>query len=556
MSLIRSAARAGKVVKNVGRLREIVTTMARFGFGALVQRTGLGRFVDPLSRRDETGTIYSTPVRLRLLFEELGPTFIKIGQILGGRPDLIPPDFVTELQKLQDSTQTLSITEIRPLIEAEIQGPLEKCFSSFDTEALASASIAQVHAARTLQGEDVVVKIQKPDVEKKLYQDLEILEILAFGIEKAIPELKIFRPVAVVEEFKRILLEETDFRHEATNILQFRKNFSGSDFLVIPRVYSELSTRKLLVLERLRGVKLSQFESFQSLGISPAEVLRKGMDAFFKSIMVDGFFHGDPHPGNILVLPDGRMGLLDFGSVGKLSRKSRMSIINMFLALLAEDYDALVWEYVQISPAISGQGRSTSRLDQMSRDVAALYTPYHGLPLKDIPSGKLLMEATGVAFRNNIVLPADLVLVFKAVMTLEGIGRLLDPNFDLVGAATKYSTILIKERYNPKRITKDLLFFVRDLSRLLRIAPRQMGETLRQLESGEFRLNFRIVDLEKYSRSQSAGASKISLSIVAVGLLLCSAYVASNDAVPIWAQLSLWTASLSVSGLVVLRSLR
>lgn len=557
MSILKSAARAGKVVKNVGRLREIVTTLVRYGFGALVQRTGLGRFVDPLSQRNSaTGTVYSTPIRVRMMFEELGPTFIKIGQILGGRPDLIPPEFVVELQKLQDSTQPLPITEIRPLIEREIQGPLEKCFSSFDTEALASASIAQVHAARTLSGDDVVVKIQKPDVEKLLNQDLEILEILAFGIEKTIPELKIFRPVAVVEEFKRILLGETDFRNEAANIVQFRKNFADSNVLVIPRVFEDLSTRKILILERLRGVKLSQVESFQSMGVSPSEVLRKGMDAFFKSIMVDGFFHADPHAGNILVLPDGRMGLLDFGSVGRLSRKSRMSIINMFLALVAEDYDALVWEYLQISPATSGQARHTARIDQMAREVAALYAPYYGLPLKDIPSGKLLMEATGVAFRNNIVLPSDLVLVFKAVMTLEGIGRMLDPHFDLLGAATKYSAVLIKERYNPKRLAKDFLFFVKDISRLARIAPRQLGETLRQIESGEIKLNIRIIELEKYSRTQAASASKISLSIVAVGLLLCSAYVASTDAVPMWAQLSLWSTSLIVTGYSILRTLR
>ncbi len=542
MSIVGSAQKATRVVKNVGRLREIVTAMTRFGMGTAVSKLGLASFVLSFKKSEFSSSPQTLPERLRHLCEELGPTFIKIGQVLAGRPDLVPHEFVEEFLKLQDNAKAIPFNELKVTIESELGRPLEHCFSSLDTEPLATASIAQVHSARTLDGEEVVIKIQKPGVEKVLVQDLEILDLLVEGLETAIPEIRPFRPRMILEEFKKSLLDETDFNIEARNIEIFSKNFQNENFLVIPRVYPKLSSKKVLTLEKIKGTKLNEILYNNTTGLDSREILNQGMDCFFKSLMVDGFFHADPHAGNILILPDGRMGLVDFGSVGRLSKKARISVINMFLALIAEDYSSLVWEYIALSPQ-DGSRRTFARVEAIARDVETLFSPYHGLPIDQIPAGKLLMQGTAVAYKHEIRIPTDLVLMFKAIMTLEGLGRKLDPNFDMLGAATKYSRQLLMERIDLKTWTKDFLFFTRDFLDFSRKAPRQMGEIFRQIENGELKVQLDVSKLEAYTKAQRQGSSLIALSLLSGGLMLSAAYVAQTDTLPSWAQGLLWTAA-------------
>ncbi len=553
MAWLGRARQLGLAVKNVGRAREIASAMVRFGFGTIVEQLGFEDFfISRLLLRRSKEEDYSLPERIRMLCEELGPTFIKFGQILSGRPDLIPADWVQELSKLQDHVSPISINEIKPVIEADLGGSLDQFFSSFDTEPLATASIAQVHAARSLEGDEVVVKVKKPDVERLLNQDLQIIESLALLAEHYVTELKPFKPTNIIREFKKSLLGEIDFRKEATSMRRYRKNFEGNDFLVIPRVYADLSGDSVLTQERLRGVKLSDINAVRSLGVDTTLVLQRGMEAFFKSIMEDGFFHGDPHGGNILVLPDGRMGLLDFGNMGWLSPKSKDAIINMFLALVAEDYDSLVLEYLYLSPPSPGS-RSSTKIDAIQREVAAQFTQYRGLPLKEIPSGKILLDASSVAFKYHVTLPQDLIAVFKSIMTLEGIGRQLDPNFDLLSSGTTFAGRLIKQRYSPEVIGKELLIFGRDISRFLRTTPRQLGEVLRQIESGEIKIHLSVDNIGKdFMNAQSHSAQKISISLLSLGLMgVSTALSVANPSLPLWAEITLW----SLTGLCTLRAI-
>lgn len=544
MAWLGRARQLGLALKNVGRAREIAAAMVRFGFGTIVEQLGFDEFF--LSRivfkKNASSEDHSLPERIRLLCEDLGPTFIKLGQILSGRPDLIPADWVTELSKLQDHVSPVSIQEIKPIVESALGGTLDQFFSSFDTEPLATASIAQVHAARTLEGDEVVVKIKKPDVEKLLKQDLQILETLAQLAEYYVEELKPFKPLTIVREFKRMLLSEIDFHKEATSMRRYRQNFASNDFLIIPRVYSDLSTENILTQERLRGVKLSDIDAVKALGVDSSLILEKGMDCFFKSILEDGFFHGDPHGGNILVLPDGRMGLLDFGNMGWLSPKSKDAIINMFLAMVSEDYDSLVLEYLYLSPPSPGS-RSSTRIDTIQREVATHFSQYRGLPLKEIPAGKILMDAASVAFKYNVSLPQDLVAVFKSIMTLEGIGRQLDPNFDLLSSGTKFAGRLLKQRYAPERLGKELLLLTRDVSRFVKTTPRQLGEVIRQIESGELKVHLSVDNIGKdFLNAQSHSAQKISMALVSVGLMGVSTTLTIADArLPVWAQVTIWS---------------
>ena len=559
MTLLTTASRAGRVVRNAGRMREILTMMSRFGFGTLVNQMGLRRFSLHRSTPSDLDFIpenqRSLPIRLRLLIEQLGPTFIKVGQILSGRPDLIPAEFISELEKLQDRTTPLDFALLKPPLEEALGKPLEECFLSFDTEAMASASIAQVHAARTLDGQDVVVKIQKPGVEKTLNQDLQILELIAEALENYVPELRAFRPLTIVQEFRRSVNSELSFAREAQSIRRFQNNFKESNFLVVPKVFSELSRDTVLTMERLRGVKLSNLRAVQELGLNPSEILARGMDCFFQAMLVDGFFHGDPHPGNIIVLPDGRMGLIDFGAMGYLSFKSKSSLINMFLALIDQDYDSLVREYIALSPA-RGAPRPSAEVEALQFEISALFTPYYGVSLNDIPSAKLLLESTSVALRYQIFLPRDLVMVFKTIVTLEAMGRALDPHFDLFGAATKYSKIVIRQRLDPKRVMKDLLFFGRDSARLIQSAPRQLSSTLRQLESGEFRINVNIAGIEKHTKAQYAASSRISFALMASALLYAAVQLSQSADLAPWAIGSIWALSLATIAWGMLKSFR
>ena len=558
-------------------MREIVGAMSRFGFGTLVNRIGLKTYRNPAEApapEEEvavdgspslTGDAPSEiavnprlrpfPVRFRLLLEELGPTFIKVGQILAGRPDLVPADLIVELERLQDQVAPLPFQTLRPVIEQELGRSLEACYASFDPEPLASASIAQVHAARTLDGDEVVVKVQKPEVGKLLAQDLEIVDTIATLIEAYVPELRHLRPRALVAEFRKALLAETNFTMEAANMKRFRENFATSDFLVVPRVYPDLSGTRVLTQQRLRGVKMSDVEAVTRIGVDPREVLRRGMECFYQSMLIDGFFHGDPHGGNIIVMEDGRLGLIDYGSVGRLSPKAKDALINMFLALLAQDYDQLVIEYLDLSPSADTPHSSTA-IAALQSEVGDTFSPFHGLPLKDIPCGKLLLDASRIAFHHRVSLPHDLVLVFKAIMTLEGIGRQLDPHFDLVSAASKYTQLVLRERYSAKRVVKDLLFVGRDLVRFLEKAPRQFGEALRQLENGELQVHLKLDNLDVLARAHARAQSRIALAILSCGLLIAAVFASGNEHIPVWGHLALWVCARCVGFTTFWRSFR
>lgn len=557
MAIIEQAVSIQKAVKNVGRLREIIGVLTRFGFGAIVDRLGLDKYSPKnifFSKNKELESL-TLAVRIRKVCEELGPTFVKVGQMLSGRPDLLPPDLIFELSKLQDKVPPVGIHAIQEELEQSLNRKVKDCFSSFDIEPLATASIAQVHAARTLEGDDVVVKIRKPKVRKNLLQDLEILQFLATLLESYVEELKVFQPVEVVDEFKRSLLLETDFLLEAQSIERFRKNFDKNDFVVVPKLYPDLCSKKVLTQERFHGVKLSEVEKIRDMGVDPKEVLPQAVDALLQSILVDGFFHADPHPGNLFLLADGRLGLIDFGSVGRLSHEGREAIVNLFLALMSEDYDALIKEYIDISPS-SNVARDSLTISSMKKDIESVLAPYFGLTLKEIPAGKMLMDITNVAYKYHLALPKDLMLVFKCLMSLEGMARTIDPDLDLLSLAKKHVYKLIAERYSPKNLSKELFSFSRELVRITRTTPRQLAELLRQLESGQFKISIADPHSERKLKIATQNSKRLSLSILNAAIVLAALMASNNPQLPQWSQITLWTVSILLSIFTLIKCFR
>ncbi len=555
MKILRRVSQVRKTVKNVGRMREIAAAMSRFGFSAVLEKLHLDFFIPATYKRDHEKESLPLPRRIRLLLEDLGPTFIKFGQILSTRPDLIPVQFTEEFKMLQDHVKAVPIQDIKATFESSLNKKFEDCFASFDTEPLATASIAQVHSARTLAGDDVVVKIKKPGVERLIQQDLEILELLAQLAENYLDEIKIFRPANIVREFRTSLLAETNFERETTNMKRYRDNFIDSEFLVIPKPYLDLSGGSVITMERIRGVNLSDIDKVREMGVDPKALIARGMEVFYKSVMVDGLFHSDPHGGNILVLPDGRMALIDFGSVGILTDKTRRSVISMFLALVAGDFDWLVQEYINLSPAAAGS-RNSNNVEALQREVSNVFAPYYGLPLREVPGGQLLMEASGIALRHKVTLPRDLLMVFKAIMIMEGLGRQLDPEFDMVAAGSKYAKNVLVSLYSPEQILKTVLFAGRDYFQMFRSLPRQISEVLRQIECGEVKIDLNVKNLSEFGKSQERSRSLMALSIVTAAILLTATQISINMTLPQWGFITLWSCAGFLLSLTVWRAIK
>lgn len=452
---------------------------------------------------------------MRMSFEELGPTFVKLGQLLATRPDLIPLEFSEEFKKLHDQVAGVPFDDIERILTAHFGAPLTEVFMDFDKVPLAAASIAQVHKARLKDGSSVVVKVQRPGVDRLIQEDLQILRVLADLADRYLPEVRPYNPRGIVEEFGRSMEFETNFVVEANNIRRFQTNFANDPDIKIPHVYSQYTGRRVLVLEALDGIPMSHSSAFQQEGLDRETILRRGLRAYMKMVYSDGLFHGDLHAGNVLLMKDGRLGLIDFGIVGRLNRKTQSAIANMFLALAEEDYDRMAYVYVDLAPF-------TERVDvdQFARDVRDLIAPYFGLTMKNINLGRLLMESTAVASRHGLMLPAELVVFFKSIVSLEGMGRMILRDFDFLAYSLEFAKDLVMVKVEPKRMFSDASVLARDMNSLVAFLPRQIKQVLRRLNDPDFHLQVRSHDVERLRKSVDRGAWLIFWGLIFAAIIL------------------------------------
>jgi ubiquinone biosynthesis protein len=551
MRWIQKGRQLGQAVKNVQRLRFILGVFSRHGFVDIVDRMNLGKFLPGrLAAFAASQADKSVPERLRLAFEELGPTFVKLGQLLSTRPDLLPENYIEEFIKLQDNVQPLPFEVVRAVVESELKKPLEEAFSSFSPVALAAASIGQVHEARLNSGENVVVKVQRPDIEKMIDTDISLLAFLATLLEKYIPESRVIRPKIIVEEFFKTLSYEIDFVVEANNMNKIAQNMISTPEIVIPKVYKNLSTSKVLTLEKLEGIRVNDLKALDAAGIDRKRVVEIGAKAFFRAVMIDGVFHGDLHGGNMFILPGNRLGIIDFGIVGRLSQKSRDQLANMVMAILTEDYETLCYQYAELG----GAGPSID-FEGFQREVRNTLSPYLGLSLKELNAGKVLIEATRIATKYNILVPGDWMIVFKAILTMEGMGRTLDPDFDLLAMGQDLVKDLIKNQYSMQRISKDFLWVAKDLASLLQILPRQIRWMFRKFNSNDFAFEIKVPDLQDLRSQLDINARRTSLSILIAGLFIAGSLTLNQPAVTtVWGYPPLPVALFS-AGIILLLNL-
>jgi ubiquinone biosynthesis protein len=517
--------------RDIPRLGRIIAVASRHGFGHLIEQMGLQRFfsfgrrIISFKKSPSLEHRLTAPERLRLMFEELGPTFIKLGQVLACRPDMLPLEYSRELAKLTDDVAPFPSLKAKLIIEQDLHESVDRIFAAFDDVPVAAASIAQVHQAMLLDGTEVMVKVQRPDIDKIIDRDLSIMRGIADLIESQVPELAPYNVPGIVDEFAHTIKKELDFYIEAANAIQLRNNFEKSDVLYIPRIFTEFSTKRVLVLERIDGIRINDFQRLDEAGLDRREIALKGAAAFFKMVLQDGLFHADPHPGNIFVLPDGRLGLVDFGIMGRITEENMEHFANVFVALAEHDYDALVRQYANLGFLSEETVDIETFEHEMKEDLAELLEPYYGMQVKQIDFGAYIDRVTHILLRHKLRQPANLYLMDKALITLEGLLKQLDPEFNYFNAAQPYAAELVRRRKNPLRAVQRVRKNMTEFADAFTLLPRQMKATYRKFMHGDIRVNLHHEGLTQLIRDLDKSSNRLSFSIITAAIIVASSVI-------------------------------
>jgi len=462
------------------------------------------------------------PERLRLAFGELGPSFIKLAQLLSSRPDLIGSTYADEFKKLQDRVPPFSSEAARKTVEEEIKAPLESVFLSFDEAPVAAASIAQVHHAVLLDGTKVIVKVRRPGIREQLNVDIDILSAVSRLIENNVPEAKFFNPTGIVAQFQKTVRKELNFIEEGRNCTRLRRNFEGHPHVYIPLIYEDYTTERILVMERIEGVRIDDVAAIEARGFDRKEIARVGIDAYFKMILRDGFFHADPHPGNIFVMPDGRLGLMDFGIMGRVSAELKETLGRSFMSFIKRDYDKLVEHYVELG-IVPDELDSPEFRRELKADLEDFLEPFYGMTLGQINFSNYMEAMVQLALRHHMQLPSELLLINKSMLILEDIGRQLDPRFDFIAASEPYVSRLMRERYSPGRLAARAQREISEAAEFFIYLPRQLNKLLNKVLRDDFHIKMTHMEIDRFIKDMDRSSNRIAFAMVVSALLLSSA---------------------------------
>jgi ubiquinone biosynthesis protein len=518
---IRKMGFIPRTYRNLDRYRQILTILFKYGFDSLLDRLNLNSYFESgmqmISRnrreRVEGLTDYE---RLRMACEELGPTFIKMGQILSTRSDLIPVDLVRELTKLQDNVPAFPFAQVKEIVEQELCAPLDALFAHFDDIPLAAASIGQVHRARLVTGESVIVKIQRPGIRKTIEVDLEILFHLATLMEKNIEEAEIYRPTRVVDEFARSIEKEINYKIEAQYAERFARQFAGNEAIYIPRIFNETSTGRVLTMEYVDGIKASDIDLLEQAGLDRKLIAARGADVTFEQIFKYGFFHADPHPGNICILPGNVICYLDFGMMGYIDKRSMETFADIIIGYARRDEAAIADAVLRIVEWDDPPDRRA-----LESDIASFIDLYLYKPLKDMHMGEILQELLDLFTRHRLRLPPDIFFMIKAMTEVEGLGLMLDPDFNMIEKVEPFIRDLQMQRIHPKKLMGDFLAS----STLLKGVPFELYDLLRQLKSGKARIGVDHQGLEPLIFGMERSSNRISFALIIAALIVGSSLI-------------------------------
>ena len=516
-------------VRDLGRLQDIASVLIRWGFGDVVKRMGMAGVLEKAGRLlhwqavEEGRLRMDVPTRLRCTLQDLGPTFVKLGQVLATRVDLLPPAWIDELGKLQNAVPALPWDAVLPQLREDLGAEPEAVFARVEHEPLAAASLAQAHRAWLADGSAVVLKIRRPGIRDTVEADLRLLKHLAVIVEKNLPELRRYHPQRIVQQFSASLRRELDFAAECRNAERIAHNFAGRDDIVIPRVYWQWTCERLNVQECLEGVPGRDLAAVDAMGLDRVQLARTGAGLVLKMVLEDGFFHADPHPGNIFYMPDGAIGVIDFGMVGRVTEQRRFQIVRLLHGLVVHDSAA-------VAEVLADWTEENNDIDEVRLQESAdvFVDQYRGVPLKDLRMGAMLGDVTAMLREHGLSLPADLALMIKAFLTLEGMGRQLDPDFDMASEARPYLERAMLERFAPDVLVRRGRRTLSGLVDLLRDMPRDVHRLLQSARRGKLQMHIEGDSLRAFGEQVDRAANRLTMGIITASLVIGSSIVMNS----------------------------
>jgi len=512
------------IMRELPRLHEIASVFVRHGLGDFVQRIGIAGVLERAGQILHRGQVNESikleaPQRMRMALEELGPTFVKLGQVMATRVDLFPPGWIAEFERLQADVPPVAFELLLPELERSLGRSPFEVFRDIETRASAAASIAQVHRARLQDGTAVVLKVRRPGIREKIDADLRLLARVAELIEAEVPEVRRYRPVQIAAQFAKSLQREVDFTTEARNIERFAKNFAGDPHIIIPRIYPEWTSEALLVQEHVEGIPANDPAAVKAAGLNRKVLAARGADSFLKMIVIDGFFHADPHPGNVFYLPDHRIVIIDYGMVGRLSPQRRSQVIDLLAGV------ARMAEEPMLDVLLDWAGDAYVDEAKLAADVNELVFDYEGVPLKDIRIGAVIRQFAAIMREHSIVLPSDLSLMFKALITLEGLGRQYDPDLHIINHLAPLVRSALRERYRPGTLLQRGRGALGEFFDMVTGVPRDLARLLREARRGKIRLDLDLKRLDSFGRQLDRTLDRVTVGIMTASLIIGSAIV-------------------------------
>lgn len=533
-----------RLLRNLGRTREIAAVLLNHGFGDIVDRIGLRNVWQRWSRWVTFRKALPPEPRLtafqrvRLTLEALGPTFIKFGQVMSTRPDIIPAAMITELKLLQEQVPPFPSAEAVALVEQELGLPVDSLFASFDTQPLAAGSLAQVHRATHRDGTQLAIKIRRPSAVRDIERDLSLMEQLAILLERNVPESRAFDPAGLVVHFGRSIRRELNFAREGRTMQEFARYFRSDPTLYVPRVYNELTTEAVLTMEFVEGLRVDDTDELSRWPCSPADIAVRGARLFMKQAFEYGVFHGDPHPGNLRIRPDGAICLLDYGMIGMLDATMREHLVDLFVAIAQQNADKAVEVVLILGQPYREIDRPLLQIDM--RDFVA---NYYGIELERLNVGNMLGDFVTILTQHGIRCPGSLTLLIRALVTLEGIGRRLDPEFNLARHLQPFVEKLVHDRYQPGRMADRLIDRTQAVWHALEVMPGHVSRTLEKLSKDELQIQFELRGLNHFTLEIERASNRLAVGLVMSALIVASALLMRQGAQSVWLTLPLFLAS-------------